>query len=62
MTTYPYDAPSLSADKRHATALNIEYAKAKIPADLPRSKRLVIEEHIKQLLIGLTQKHKFCKI
>ena len=51
MTTYPYDAPSLSADKRHATALNIEYAKAKIPADLPRSKRLVIEEHIKQLLI-----------
>lgn len=51
MTSYPYDAPSLSADKRHATALNIEYAKAKIPADLPRSKRLVIEEHIKQLLI-----------
>ena len=51
MTTYPYDAPSLSTDKRHATALNIEYAKAKIPADLPRSKRLVIEEHIKQLLI-----------
>ncbi len=51
MTTYPYDAPSLSADKRHATALNIEYAKAKIPADLPRSKRLAIEEHIKQLLI-----------
>ena len=51
MTTYPYDASSLSTDKRHATALNIEYAKAKIPADLPRSKRLVIEEHIKQLLI-----------
>ena len=51
MTTYPYDAPSLSADKRHATALNIEYAKAKIPADLPRSKRLAIEENIKQLLI-----------
>ena len=51
MTSYPYDAPSLSADKRHATALNIEYAKAKIPADLPRSKRLAIEEHIKQLLI-----------
>lgn len=50
MTTYPYDAPSLSADKRHATALNIEYAKAKIPADLPRSERLKVEENIKQLL------------
>ena len=51
MKTYPYDAPVLSPDNRIATALNIEYAKAKIPADLPRSERLVVEENIKQLLI-----------
>ena len=51
MTTYPYDAPLLSADKRNAIQLNIEYAKAKMPADLPRSKRLEVEANIKQLLI-----------
>lgn len=51
MTSYPYDAPTLSADKRNAIKLNIEYAKAKIPLDLPRSERLQVEENIKQLLI-----------
>ena len=51
MKTYPYDAPSLSPDNRIATALNIEYAKAKMPADLPRAERLIVEENIKQLLI-----------
>lgn len=51
MTTYPYDAPILGTDNRSAIKLNIEYAKAKIPTDLPRSKRLVVEANIKQLLI-----------
>ncbi len=51
MTTYPYDAPILSTDNRNAIKLNIEYAKAKMPADLPRSKRSVVEANIKQLLI-----------
>ncbi|MDN5565528.1 MAG: quinolinate synthase NadA [Psychrobacter sp.] len=51
MTTYPYYAPLLSTDKRNAIQLNIEYAKAKMPADLPRAKRLEVEAHIKQLLI-----------
>ncbi|MBO1531165.1 quinolinate synthase NadA [Psychrobacter sp. F1192] len=50
MKTYPYDAPTLSADNRSNTQLNIEYAKAKIPAELPREQRLVIEANIKQLL------------
>ena len=53
MKNYPYDAPSLSPDNRIATALNIEYAKAKMPADLPRAERLIVEENIKQLLIWL---------
>ncbi len=51
MKKYPYDAPVLSADKRIAVQTSIEYAKAKVPADLPRSERLVIESNIKRLLI-----------
>lgn len=50
MKTYPYDAPLLSTDKSSAIKLNIEYAKAKMPADLPRSERLKVENNIKQLL------------
>lgn len=50
MNTYPYDAPVLSTDKRNAIQTNIDYAKAKLPADLPRSKRLQVEANIKQLL------------
>ena len=50
MKTYPYDAPLLSADKSSAIKLNIEYAKAKMPADLPRSERLKVEANIRQLL------------
>ena len=50
MTTFPYDAPTLSADSRCATKLNIEYAKARIPVDLPRSERLLVEDNIKRLL------------
>merc|ERR1739841_27417 len=30
--------------------MNTDYAKAKIPADLPRAERIVVEENIKQLL------------
>ena len=50
MKTYPYDAPLLSADKSSAIKLNIEYAKAKMPADLPRLERLKVEANIRQLL------------
>ena len=50
MKTYPYDAPLLSADKSSAIKLNIEYAKAKMPADLSRSERLKVEANIRQLL------------
>lgn len=50
MTTYPYDAPTLSADNRTTAHATIEYAKAKIPAELPRSERLTVEGNIKQLL------------
>ena len=50
MTDFPYDAPKLSANNQRVNALNIEYAKAKIPKELPRSKRLVVEENIKRLL------------
>ncbi|WP_300407420.1 quinolinate synthase NadA [uncultured Psychrobacter sp.] len=50
MNTYPYDAPVLSADKRIAIQTGIDYAKAKLPADLPRSERLQVEANIKQLL------------
>ena len=51
MRTYPYDAPIMSTDNRIATQMKIEYAKAKIPADLPRSERLKVEDNIKKLLI-----------
>ncbi|MGM8886017.1 quinolinate synthase NadA [Psychrobacter sp. 1U2] len=51
MKTYPYDAPVLSADKRIAIQTNIDYAKAKLPADLPRSERLQVEANIRQLLL-----------
>lgn len=47
---YPYDAPILSTDNRIAIQMNIEYAKAKMPANLPRAERIVVEENIKQLL------------
>ena len=50
MKTYPYDAPIMSNDNRIATQMNIEYAKAKIPEDLPRAERLAVEDNIKQLL------------
>lgn len=50
-TSYPFDAPVLSPDNRCATKLNIDYARAKIPADLPRDKRRQVEAKIKQLLI-----------
>ncbi|MGM8871923.1 quinolinate synthase NadA [Psychrobacter sp. 2Y5] len=51
MKAYPYDAPVLSADKRMAIQTNIDYAKAKIPADLPHAQRLQVEANIKQLLL-----------
>lgn len=51
MNTYPYDAPVLSADKRIAIQTGIDYAKAKLPTDLPRSERLQVEANIKQLLL-----------
>ena len=50
MKKYPYDAPIMSTDNRLATQMNIEYAKAKMPADLPRAERIVVEENIKKLL------------
>ncbi len=50
MKTYPYDAPIMSNDNRIAIQMNIEYAKAKMPADLPRTERLMVEENIKRLL------------
>ncbi|GAA0321723.1 quinolinate synthase NadA [Psychrobacter aestuarii] len=50
MTDFPYDAPKLSDNNKRVHALNIEYAKAKIPAELPRSERLIVEANIKRLL------------
>ena len=50
MKTYPYDAPIMSTDQRIATQMTIEYARAKIPTELPRSERLAVEENIKHLL------------
>lgn len=50
MTNYPYDAPKLTTDNHGVAKLDIEYAKAKIPADLPRSERLLVEANIKRLL------------
>ncbi|MES1965265.1 quinolinate synthase NadA [Psychrobacter sp. AH5] len=50
MKNYPYDAPILSADKRSAIQTDIEYAKARLPSELPRAERLQVEASIKQLL------------
>ena len=50
MKIYPYDAPIMSTDARTATQMNIDYAKAKIPKDLPRAERIAVEANIKQLL------------
>lgn len=50
MNTYPYDAPTLKSNGELSHKLNIEYAKAKIPADLSQSERLLIEANIKRLL------------
>ncbi|MBO6225693.1 MAG: quinolinate synthase NadA [Psychrobacter sp.] len=50
MKIYPYDAPIMSTDARIATQMNIDYARAKIPKDLPRAERIAIEANIKQLL------------
>lgn len=58
--TFAYDAPTLkqtNALMNQTTTTNvdgkidIEYARARIPAELPRSKRLQVEERIKKLLI-----------
>jgi len=46
MIDFPYDAPKLSANNQRVNALN----KAKIPAELPRSERLIVEANIKRLL------------
>lgn len=51
ITSFPFDAPVLNADNSLAKKLNIDYARAKIPADLPRDKRKQVEAKIKQLLI-----------
>ncbi len=51
ITSFPFDAPVLNADNSLAKKLNIDYARAKIPAELPRDKRKQVEENIKQLLI-----------
>ncbi|MER1973499.1 MAG: quinolinate synthase NadA, partial [Psychrobacter alimentarius] len=50
MKIYPYDAPVMSTDARIATQMNIDYARAKIPKDLPRAERIAVEANIKQLL------------
>ncbi|MGP5547377.1 quinolinate synthase NadA [Psychrobacter alimentarius] len=50
MKIYPYDAPIMSTDVRIATQMNIDYARAKIPKDLPRAERIAVEANIKQLL------------
>ncbi|WP_131669665.1 quinolinate synthase NadA [Psychrobacter pygoscelis] len=50
MKTYPYDAPTLSSNCELSNQLNIEYAKAKIPADMSRSERLTVETNIRRLL------------
>ncbi|MGP5514555.1 quinolinate synthase NadA [Psychrobacter alimentarius] len=50
MKIYPYDAPIMSTDARTATQMNIDYARAKIPKDLPRAERIAVEANIKQLL------------
>jgi len=51
ITAYPFDAPVLNTNKSLVKTLNIDYARAKIPAELPREQRKVVEANIKQLLI-----------
>ncbi|WP_435950447.1 quinolinate synthase NadA [Psychrobacter sp. DM8] len=50
MKIYPYDAPILSSDNSSTIQTKIEYAKAKLPAELPRTERLAVENNIRQLL------------
>ncbi|MGP4953083.1 quinolinate synthase NadA, partial [Psychrobacter sp. T6-1] len=50
MKIYPYDAPILSTDNSKTIQTKIEYAKAKVPADMGRTERLAVEDNIKQLL------------
>lgn len=50
MNTYPYDSPTLNSNGELSNKLNIEYAKAKIPAELGRSERLEVEANIRRLL------------
>ncbi len=51
ITAYPFDAPVLNTNKSLVKTLNIDYARAKIPVELPREQRKVVEANIKQLLI-----------
>lgn len=50
MKIYPYDAPTLNQAGELSNQLNIEYAKAKIPADMSRSERQEVEANIRRLL------------
>lgn len=50
MKIYPYDAPTLNQAGELSNQLNIEYAKAKIPADMSRSERQAVEANIRRLL------------
>ena len=50
MKIYPYDAPSLNQQGQLSSQLNIEYAKAKIPADMTQSERQEVEANIRSLL------------
>ena len=50
MKTYPYDSPTLKSNGDLSNKLNIEYAKAKIPADLGQTERLEVEANIRRLL------------
>lgn len=53
---FPYDAPTLRQSEMaqtrscYAPNIDIEYAKAKIPAELPRNEREVVVANIKRLL------------
>ena len=47
---FPYDMPTLTPERILSPVIDIEYAKAKIPKDLPRSERQIIEANIKRLL------------
>ena len=50
MKIYPYDSPTLKSNGDLSNKLNIEYAKAKIPADLGQTERLEVEANIRRLL------------